>query len=368
MALVLGGTACATTPNLQIKKVSTAVAAPANVAIYLKVTREDDGQPVTLLASDFKVYEDGKQIPAKKLKRALLPTTTVLDRYVSVVVDLSGPLVDSEYLSTLHDAIGNFVDRIAKDTHLSVAAFDGDGLKSFIRYEDTELKPGLAGMRKFRPHNRNIDLWGTYVAALDALDEAASHATAPQHTEKLIFVTDRRDKAGRHSLDEANTKLQATTADSFIIGLGDAINKAELQRLGRPDAFFVEKFRDLNKPFEDVAERIEADRGQDYVFAYCSLQKPGKKSKHKAEVKIGTKQFHGEVELEFSSKDFARGGACDPRQKPDFSARAADAGDGDAGAADEEDAPASKPQKKAKNKKKKAKSDDEDESSGDADE
>lgn len=352
-ALLSGGGACATTPNLVIQKVGVAVGAPANVAMYLKVTRPD-GQPVTLLASDFKVYEDGKQIPSKKLKRALLPVASVLDRYVFVVVDLSGPLVDSEYLSTLQDSIANLADRLGKDSHLALSVFDGDGLKPFVGFEDTDPKPGLAGMRKFRPHNRNIDLWGTYMASLDALDEAARHATAPQHSLTLIFVTDRKDKAGRHSLDEASAKLQASAADSFVIGLGDAVVKEELQHLGRPDAFFVDKFRDLNKPFDDVAERIEAQRGQDYVFAYCSLQKPTKRSgTHKVEVKIENKQWHGDVEHEFSTKVFTKGGACDPRKKPEFAAEKV--GTGDAEAAGEAGAPeddaANKPKKKPKKKK-----------------
>ncbi len=351
-ALASGVAACATTPNLQIQKVGVAVGAPANVAMYLKVTRPD-GQPVTLLASDFKVYEDGKQIPVKKLKRALLPVASVLDRYVFVVVDLSGPLVDSEYLSTLQDSIANLADRLGKDSHLALSVFDGDGLKPFVTFEDADPKPGLAGMRRFRPHNRNIDLWGTYMTSLDALAEAARHSNAAQHSTTLIFVTDRKDKAGRHSLDEASTKLQASPSDSFVIGLGDAINKEELTHLGRPDAFFVDKFRDLNKPFDDVAERIEAQRGQDYVFAYCSLLKPSKRpATHKVEVRIGNKQWHGEVDHELSTKAFTKGGSCDPHKKPEFTAEKVGADDGgreksEAGAADDDEA-ASKPKKRQK--------------------
>src|SRR5689334_13880251 len=105
--------ACATGQALEIQKVDATVQAPANVALYLKITRKD-GQPVTLLPGDFKVYEDGKQLPAKKVKRALLPVKYAVDRYVLVVVDLSGPLVDSEYLSTLQDAVATLAERVGK--------------------------------------------------------------------------------------------------------------------------------------------------------------------------------------------------------------------------------------------------------------
>ena len=151
--------ACATGQQLEIQKVDATVQAPANVALYLKITRKD-GQPVTLLPGDFKVFEDGKQIPAKKVKRALLPVKYAVDRYVMVVVDLSGPLVDSEYLSTLQDAVATLAERVGKDARMGLSAFDGDGLVPFIGLDGGDHRAGLAAMRKFRPRSRNIDLWG----------------------------------------------------------------------------------------------------------------------------------------------------------------------------------------------------------------
>jgi von Willebrand factor type A domain len=317
MAATAAAVGCAGTTALEVKKVRAVIEPPANVALHLKIKRPD-GKAVTLLATDFKVYEDGKQIPSKKLKRALLPASVVVDRYVMVAVDLSGPLVDSEYLSTLQDVVASFSERAGKDTHFALSVFDGDGLKPFVRFEDTEIKPGLAGMRRFRPHNRTVDVWGAFMAALDALDEAAKGSTALEHTSALVFMTDRRDKAGKHTLDEANTRLQASKADVFVIGIGDAIDREELQRLGRPDAFFAEKFRDLGKPFDQAAEELEAERGQDYVFSYCSVARPGKKpTRHKLELQIETKKWSGEVEHEFSSRTFEKG-VCDPRQKIEF--------------------------------------------------
>ena len=316
----LAAIGCAGTTALEVKKVRAVAEPPANVALHLKIKRPD-GKAVTLLATDFKVSEDGKQIPSKKLKRALLPASLVVERYVMVAVDLSGPLVDSEYLSTLQDVVASFSERAGKDTHFALSVFDGDGLKPFVRFEDTEIKPGLAGMRRFRPHNRTVDLWSNFMASLDALDAAATGSTALEHSSALVFMTDRRDKAGKHTLDEANTRLQASKADVFMIGIGDAIDREELQRLARPDAFFAEKFRDLGKPFDQAAAELEAERGQDYVFSYCSLARPGKKpTRHKLELEIETKEWSGEVEHEFSSKTFEKG-TCDPRRKVEFGSR-----------------------------------------------
>ena len=346
-ALVLGCVGCGTATALDMKSVKVVVQPPSNVVLHLKVT-PPEGQTATLLATDFAVYEDGKQIPNKKVRRALLPSSLAVERYVVVAIDLSGPLVDSEYLSTLQDVVASFTERVGKDTRVALAVFDGDGLKPFIGFDVVDFKPGLTAMRKFRPHNRTVDLWGAFIASLDALDAAAKESTAPEHSSTLVFMTDRRDKAGKHTLDEANTRLQASPADMYVLGLGDAINREELTRLGRPDAFFVEKFRDLGKPFDEAATRIEAKRDQDYVFSYCSAVKPGKKpTKHAVELRISTKRWSGEVEQSFSSKSFVKG-ACDPRQKPSFGVRA----DGDAkgGGGGGEESGDEKPSKKKKSR------------------
>jgi len=189
-------------------------------------------------------------------------------------------------------------------------------------------------MRKFRPHNRTVDIYGAYIAALDELDAAAKASTTPEHTSTLVFVTDRRDKAGKHTLDEANTRLQASPADVYVLGLGDAINREELTRLGRPDAFFVEKFRDLGKPFNQAADRIEAKRSEDYVFSYCSLVKSAKKgTKHELEIEIESKKWSGSTSTTFSSKGFTKG-ACDPRQRVTFGGGGEEGGASDGGGDD----------------------------------
>ena len=366
-AAILGSLAvgaCGSTTSLQVKKVAATAEPPSNVAMQLKVTAEE-GQTVTLLATDFSVYEDGKQIPSKKLKRALLPIGYVIDRYAMVVVDLSGSLVDSEYLSTLQDTVATFAERMAEGGHVAVFGFDGDGLKPFVNFKDSELRPGLAAMRKFRPHNRNIDLYGTFMAALDALDEAGKASEVAQKTTTLVFMTDRRDKAGKHTLDEANTRLQASPADVYVLGIGDSIDREELTRLGKPDAFFALKQRDLGQPFEEAAAKIEGKRSQDYLFAYCSQAKAGKKpAKHTVELRIANKLFKGSVEHDFSTRNFTKD-ACDPRKKPDFAAVSDDAG---AEPADDADDDAKKSKGKKKGAKKKAKPADEEDAGGESDE
>ena len=138
-----------------------------------------------------------------------------------------------------------------------------------------------------------------------------------------------------------------------MIGIGDTINREELEPLGKTAALFAAEPRDLEKPFVDLADRIESQLGQDYIFSYCSPQKPGKKSeKHEVELRIATSQWHGSVEHEFSTKGFTRE-SCDAAAKPEFRT----ASTKEPAAAAKGDADEARPKKK-----KKPKAEDEEES------
>ena len=87
--------------TLKVTKLAASAQRPANIAVYLNV-KDKSGQPVGgLNPENFRIYEDGKLISESKAKRALLDPGMVGAHYALLLVDLSGPLVDSEYLPDL---------------------------------------------------------------------------------------------------------------------------------------------------------------------------------------------------------------------------------------------------------------------------
>jgi hypothetical protein len=319
----VGVCGCGTGKTLQVTKIDLVALPPANVAVYMKVSRED-GQPVTLSATDFNVYEDGKAV--KKARRALLPPQMAVDRFVLLLVDLSGPLVDSEYLPALHDAIVSTTGRLGNGVHVGVGAFDGDGVKIFVPFDAVVRGKGFAELRKFRPANRTVDLWGAFITGLDQLREVSRQSPLAHRETTLVVVTDRRDKAGRHSADEVAARVDKARGDVYVIGLGDGVDREALEPIGRSGAWFVGQPRDLEKPFANLADRIESRLAQDYVFAYCSPKRDSRKSgKHTLEIRIKSHRWVGSLEESFSARGFDRD-ACDPAEPISFSP-AGDPGD-----------------------------------------
>ncbi|HZL21232.1 MAG TPA: hypothetical protein VFG23_26090, partial [Polyangia bacterium] len=87
--------------SLKVTKLAASATRPANIAVYLSVM-DKTGEPVGGLApANFRVYEDGKLISETKGKRALLDPGVVGVHFALLLVDLSGPVVDSEYLPDL---------------------------------------------------------------------------------------------------------------------------------------------------------------------------------------------------------------------------------------------------------------------------
>ena len=91
---------CGGSGTLRVTKVAVSTQKPSNVALYLDV--RDNGRPVAgLQEKDFKVYEDGKFVSAKKGKRALLDAEVTSANFAIVQVDVSGPIADSEHFPDL---------------------------------------------------------------------------------------------------------------------------------------------------------------------------------------------------------------------------------------------------------------------------
>ena len=154
-------------------KLGASAQRPANVALYLSVM-DKAGQPVGGLAlANFRVYEDKKLISETKGKRALLDTGIASSRSSLLLVDLSGPMVDSEDLPELAKAVGQFVDKVGASQSVAVSVFDGgDEVAPLFGFgANMETAKVVEAVRKFRPRNRNTNLNGAVFQGLGALKE-----------------------------------------------------------------------------------------------------------------------------------------------------------------------------------------------------
>jgi hypothetical protein len=213
---------CGSGGSLQVTKISVAADQPANVAVYVDV-KDKLGRPIPGLAEkNFRVYEDGKLVTTSKAKRALLEPKQFDTRYVLLLVDMSGPIVDSEDLPELSNAIAGFVDHVGATHEIAVGAFDGnDEVVPFLGYAGTaETKKVTEALRKFRPRSRNSNLNGAVYQGLHSLRDRLKEASSAQKSAILVVFTDRGELSHSVSPETLKQGLKDTDAQIYVIGCG----------------------------------------------------------------------------------------------------------------------------------------------------
>lgn len=303
--------------TLKVTKLGASARRPANIAVYLSVN-DKQGQPVGGLSVDnFRVYEDKKLISASKGKRALLDTGIASARFTLMLVDLSGPMVDSEYLPDLAKAIGGFVDKVGASQSVAVSAFDGsDEIAPLFGFgAHTDSGKVVAAVRKYRPKNRNTNLNGAVFQGLGAVKEQLDKATTTEKGGALVVFTDRGDLA--HSVNAAvlEQALKDTPVDVYVIAVGEKVSRPEVAAIGHSGIFLSNDPKAFKGGFEQVGAKLAAASDGRYIFSYCT---PKRKGDHKLRLEIAVPGDTGDLTYEFSADSFKAG--CSPKKRPSFSA------------------------------------------------
>jgi len=329
--------------SLKITKISTSTQRPANVALFLDV-RDDDGEPIGgLEEKNFKVYEDGKLVPSSKAKRALLEPKLGGVRFTMVLIDLSGPIADSEYLPELADTIGKVVDRLADGQEVAVSAFDGaEEVAPFVGFgaAGDQVKALVDGLKKFKPRNRNTNFNGAIYQGLFALKEQLDASKAEQKSAALLVFTDRgHDLARSVSPQVLRQAVHDTPAEIYVVAAGEKLNKEELTVIGKSGLFLTDDPRGYKKGFDEMTKKVAGKTEGRYIFSYCSTKRRGD---HKLEVEVVAPKDKGKVSYKFSADGFKAG--CTPKKLPSFAAGGASedakAAPAESGGAAEEERPA----------------------------
>ena len=313
--LAVAVAACGGSGSLKVTKIAAAADPPANVAIYLDVKDKLDRPIPGLLEKNFRVYEDGKLVTTSKGKRALLEPKQFDTRFTLLLIDMSGPIVDSEDLPDLVNTIGGFIDHVGATHDIAVGVFDGnDEVVPFLGYTGTaDTKKVVEAIRKFRPRSRNTNLNGAVYQGLHSLRDRLKEATAPQKSATLVVFTDRGELSHSVSPETLKQGLKETPAQIYVIGVGEGIHRDELAALARGGSFFSGNPKAYKEGFNEIAKKLTADADGRYVFSYCS---PKRKGNHRVEVEAVTPKDRGRVMIKFNADGFGSG--CSPKKKLDL--------------------------------------------------
>jgi len=303
--------------TLQVSKLGASAQRPANVALYLSVT-DKLGQPVGGLAlANFRVYEDKKLISETKGKRALLDTGIASSRSSLLLVDLSGPMVDSEDLPELAKAVGQFVEKVGASQTVAVGVFDGaDEVAPLFGFgAKMETAKLVEAVRKFRPRSRTTNLNGAVFQGLHSLKEQLAQATTDEKSASLVVFTDRGDLAHSVNPSVLEQALKDAPVDVYVIATGEKVSRPEIAAIGHSGIFISNDPKAFKKGFDQVTAKLATASDGRYIFSYCT---PKRKGDHKLRLEVAVPGDTGELVYEFSAESFKAG--CTPKKRPSFSA------------------------------------------------
>ena len=303
--------------TLQVTKLGASAQRPANVAVFLSVM-DKSGQPVGGLAlANFRVYEDKKLISETKGKRALLDTGIASSRSSLLLIDLSGPMVDSEDLPELAKAVGQFVDKVGASQSVAVSVFDGgDEVAPLFGFgAKMETAKVVDAVRKFRPRSRNTNLNGAVFQGLGALKEQLAAATTTEKGASLVVFTDRGDLAHSVNPSVLEQALKDAPVDVYVIAAGEKVSRPEIAAIGHSGIFISNDPKAFKKGLEQVTAKLSTVSDGRYIFSYCT---PKRKGDHKLRLEIAVPGDTGDLTYEFSADSFKAG--CSPKKRPSFSA------------------------------------------------
>lgn len=346
--------ACASTAqeggSLKVKMLDAATDRPSNVALHLAVGGKN-GEPIAgLKPTNFRIFEDGKLVPEDKAKRMLLDPRAAEVHVTVLLIDLSGPIVETPSFPELIKQTGEFIERLQSTHQLTVSLFDGrDDVRTVLEPDESDVEKALSRIRHYRPEERKGNLNGAVLRGLAMIDKQLAASKAGHKVANLVVFTDRGDMAQKVPEEDLEVALDKTPADVYLIGVGPGIKRPELGKVARTDAFYSTQLGDLQVGFEHLGKHLEVGAAGQYLLSYCS---PKRKGQHALEIEVVTEKEHGKFTHKFSADGFVKG--CSPKNLPAFVASKHDKGEDNSDDKSEDTAdrrPVEKPQRVAAKKK-----------------
>lgn len=307
---------CGCGGGLQVTLVDAAHRAPSNVAMYFTVDTSDDEPVGGLVASDFRIYEDGALVSVDESKQTIINPEVAAEHYTLLLVDMSGSVTESDQVPLIEQAAAAFASTVGTAQKIGIYAFDGAAEIHPITPFTSSGSAGAAAagrISNFRPRDPSTNLHGAIVAAIDTLDAAIATAHTPLVFGTIVVFTDGTDHAARVSFDDMESKLSESEHDVFAIGVGNEIDEDTLARIGRSGSVRVEDTSALTQAFEDIGRRIVAATQRYYLLSYCS---PARAGTHEVTVEAVQGETTGRVTYEFDATGF--GPECNPSSPPPF--------------------------------------------------
>lgn len=307
-------------PTLFVNIEDQFVNLPSNVSVFFRVEDGAGNGVAGLTASDFTIYENGSRISEFEATRKIQPNEQVFDYHISLLLDLSGSVLQGESLSALKEAAKGFIDEVipssievnAQAIKMDIWWFDGAANIKQLQGTATDvniLKAAIDGITPEMSADNSTNLYGAVIQGIEVastklsqtrqLDEIASSA--------LVIFTDGTDQANRNTRGQAAEAVKNADRDLalYTIGLGGEIDETILREIGKTSFVSAANIGELLDRFQEIADLISGRANSYYLLEYCSPKRSGS---NQLTIEVNQGALKGSANTLFDASDF--NGSC----------------------------------------------------------
>ncbi len=296
---------------------------PGKVSVFFKVT-DTDGNPVSeLRASQFTIYEQGRNdecfntISSSESFARISPNSQIFNNNTLLVLDLSNSVLSSS-LEELQSASIGFINNVMPDVEdpsfrMAIYWFDGEDQLHLLNPLSTSketLITAIEGIDANISSDPSTDLYGAVLKSTDIattlLNQSAEESVIAAAS--IVVFTDGTDQASRYTEEEAITKVRDANPNIsfFTIGLGSEIDTQILMEFGKTFSVFAENKEELEANFNAISLRVNEQANSYYLFEYCSPKRDGSGENNLA-IQVVNGSLQGAVQTSFSADGFVGG-------------------------------------------------------------
>lgn len=309
--------------SMKLEILEEYTALPGKVSVFFKATDKQGGPVPGLSASNFTIYEKGRNdlcfepISDTESNARIGSKEQLFNQYTLLVLDLSNSVLKNS-LQELKQASIGFINNVMPfyaepSSQMAIVWFDGEDTLHILQ-EMTQNKQLLIGAVESIDENisrdPSTDLYGAVIRATamaDALVVSGREKNVVTAASVVVF-TDGTDQAARYSRDEAlNTVNKADENISFYtIGLGEEIDQAVLNAIGKTSSVFASDKEELENTFNQISAAVGGHARSYYLFEYCSPKRDGS-GINQLVIHARNGELSGAVQTSFDATGFTSG-------------------------------------------------------------
>lgn len=260
----------------------TETSAPSKISIRFKLD-DKDGEPIPgLTEANFNIYEQTQSssclqaISEFEALRSIQREQQSFIQHTLIVLDLSGSVITfQEELKEATRALINEINpRDSSFNKIGIWWFDGAAeLHELVAptFDKESILESINEIKTDLSKDNSTNLYGAVSSIAKKANTILKDNSGVSGVSVILF-TDGKDRANRISKQNAYDAVSESNAaiSFFTVGLGEEINKSDLEKFGRDHFVNISKVDQLAGTFQEIALFVQAESDSYYLLEYCS--------------------------------------------------------------------------------------------------